>query len=212
MDRDSRRLSHHKGNKVQILPDRPTNSDGYDGDMAMVNTTLYIKTQGSWISFAPKEETKYDWHGFDDRILLTAHGWQPTTIYNMLSPDANGHVAIGFRHNATTGAPEASGHNQSMTQTIHVPKGAVAVSATIYGQNLSASHTTNYALIKQPLDGTSQIIIGSGMGMNVPAYVNLLDGYIGSTDTCLKILITGLDEGELVYGGHVELRVPESVQ
>lgn len=57
MDRDSRRLSHNKGNKIQTQIDIPLSSDGDDGDQRMVGSTLYTKNQGDWVAF---ESTNID--------------------------------------------------------------------------------------------------------------------------------------------------------
>jgi len=51
MDRDSRRLSHNKGNKIVTQVSAPLSSDGDDGDQKIVGSTLYTKSEGKWIGF-----------------------------------------------------------------------------------------------------------------------------------------------------------------
>ena len=51
MDRDSRRLSHGKGNKIVTQVNVPLSSDGDDGDQKIVGSTLYTKSEGQWIGF-----------------------------------------------------------------------------------------------------------------------------------------------------------------
>ena len=51
MDRDSRRLSHNKGNKILTQVGIPLSSEGDNGDQRMVGSTLYIKSEGNWVAF-----------------------------------------------------------------------------------------------------------------------------------------------------------------
>tara|TARA_R100001443_G_scaffold114403_1_gene130366 strand:- start:584 stop:1189 length:606 start_codon:yes stop_codon:yes gene_type:complete len=58
MDRDTRRLSNEKQGRIKATNAIPTNHEGNDGDMVMVNGTLYIKNNNVWHSYSSDEDKK----------------------------------------------------------------------------------------------------------------------------------------------------------
>jgi hypothetical protein len=75
MDRNSRKLSHQKGNKVKLIDNPPLSSEGSDGDMMLqatgVGAILYVKGKGRWFKFRPSEGGIDGWHGNTSRIRIT---------------------------------------------------------------------------------------------------------------------------------------------
>ena len=71
MDRHSRRLSHQKGSGIKTQANPPLSTEGNDGDLVMVGTTLYIKSQGSWMPFQSGAGNIIDgWHGSQTKIRV----------------------------------------------------------------------------------------------------------------------------------------------
>jgi hypothetical protein len=69
MDRDTRRLSHNKGNKIITQSSIPLSSDGEDGDQRVIGTTLYTKSNGGWFALDSKQKSD-GWHGSTNRVKI----------------------------------------------------------------------------------------------------------------------------------------------
>jgi len=58
MDRETRRLSHLKRNRIKSVLSLPLNSEGVNGDQIMVNGRLYVKDNNRWIDIASQSQVR----------------------------------------------------------------------------------------------------------------------------------------------------------
>jgi len=128
MDRNSRRLSHQKGNKVQIVTQAPISSTGDDGDMQLqtsgLGAILFVKGQGRWFKFRPSEFSLDGWHGSSSKIRLMpsdfAHG------ITAGSEDIQYNALFGYLSFVNSSA------SNQLAVSVAVPIGFIAIKAHIY--------------------------------------------------------------------------------
>jgi hypothetical protein len=190
MDRDSRRLSHNKGNKVAIINSPPLSSEGEDGDMKLetsgIGAILYVKGNGRWFKFRPSEFSLDGHHGSMKKIRILASDFQAANNIGMGEKVVHGTFAyVGFVNSETTNA---------LTANVAIPIGFKATHVKIIGFASGTPVTDPTVSVYEGL--FSKIGVGAallnGGAMNVES--PLAAGYQGHDDSYLQIYVN------LMYG------------
>ena len=187
MDRDIRRLSHHKGNKIEIISNAPLPSEGTEGDMKLYTTgigsILYVKGKGRWFKFKPTEGTDDGWHGSTTKIRLLAHqfrsGITTATGLEQLHP-SYGYLAV--MNNRT---------DNILITNVAIPIGYIPTAIRIYGIEAGSVTNPNVAVRVQSLSGmgAGTEILASSDWDSERALSGINKGH---DDSYLQISVTGL--------------------
>jgi len=230
VDRDSRRLSHQKGNKIITRSNVPLSSDGDDGAQLMVGSTLYIKSQGRWMPFKSGSGNINDgWHGSQKYVKLLprdfisdnepTHTTQPVLSYSdSVDPAAN--YTAGADYNAgspTTGGlglyrdSSAAGDNRGVGCFVPVPLGYWAIAAKIYASNTWTASAGGHSVYAGVMIYQGNLTNGGATTLlDTIADVNeriIFDtAMLGQESNYCHITINDMPANTLIYGGYVELR------
>jgi len=207
MDRETRRLLHHKGNKMKVSSSAPLPNDGDDGDMILRTTglgaILYVKGQNRWWKFQPHESKDDGWHGSTQKIRLVSSDFTAgaaVTAGNIVTAATAGYVGVN----------NASAINQ-LVATVSVPIGYIPTAVKLYhvssGTSDPFSITVYQQLMTEAGSGTT-ILSGTAVGDNEIA----LTGTSKSTDVnFVRVLLTGFhgdSEGttqHFLRGGYIRI-------
>ena len=206
MDRDSRKLSHQKGNKVAMINSPPLSSEGADGDMMLetsgVGAILYVKGKGRWFKFRPSEFSVDGHHGSMKKIRVLASNFQNSRASSagevlLVSPFGY----IGFNNDDATNALAAN---------VVLPIGFKATHIKIYGitDDPSVSDPTvevNEGLLSVVGIGAA-LLTGGAMNVESP----LAAGYQGHDDSYLHIHVNGVHGNgytstHWIKGGYIKI-------
>ena len=207
MDRETRRLLHHKGNKMKVSSSAPLPNDGDDGDMILRTTglgaILYVKGQNRWWKFQPHESKDDGWHGSTQKIKLVTSDFTAgvtTTAGNLVTTATAGYLGVN----------NSSAINQ-LAATVSVPIGYIPTAVKLYYLESGASDMFNIIVYQQRMTeagaGTT-ILSTTAVGDNEIA----LTGASKSTDVnYVRILLTGFhgnSEGTTQHylrGGYIRI-------
>ena len=221
MDRDSRRLSHGKGNKIITQSNTPLGSDGDDGDQIIVGSTLYTKSQGRWMPFKSGGGNVNDgWHGSQKYVKILPTDFlsdneavvstEPALSYAdsldpLLSYAANqGYVPSPATDGSLGLYRSSSGVDnfRGVGAFVSIPLGYWAIACKIYTNATITNHLMVFAadltdgsastLLKVKGDTNTRIIFDTAM--------------LGQEQNYIHITINNLPTNGLTYGGYIELR------
>ena len=60
LDRETRKLLHSKGSRIESVSSEPFSNEGRDGDIRIHEGHLYLKDKNTWHHFIPKSGFKVD--------------------------------------------------------------------------------------------------------------------------------------------------------
>ena len=202
MDRDTRRLSHNKGNKIITQSSIPLSSDGEDGDQRVVGTKLYTKSDGKW--FAIDSEAKSDgWHGSTKviKVLPTEFISNTTTAY---ADYTGGDARLRFdpKWNGTSHSAYAPYQEGYLSAAVSIPFGYRVFKYVVYGLvGGSPTGTIGRTII---VEGTRDTGVFGDIVLTQPQYP------LFGTEATLSTAIVGSDKKYIyvsclaVRGGGIE--------
>ena len=190
MDRESRRFSHQKGNKIDIIFSPPAPHAGADGDMKLeisgAGAILYVKGQGRWFKFYPNANTIDGWHGSLNKIRLFPSNFMPGSAVVSAAGD------YFIYHTQGYGSFNNSGTTNHLVANVAIPLGFKAIGVKIYGIDISGSGSDpSFGCTSHTLsgDGTDGVILPTTAWNNEGIFS---EEVIGSDERILQISITGI--------------------
>jgi len=193
MDRDSRRLSHQKGNKVITQLQPPLSSDGDDGDQIVVGAKLYTKSDGRWFSI-DSEQKSDGWHGSSTRVKVLPLAFKSSnSAYDAYYPNA-----LATHSGSITDEVD-------MVANVVLPVGYKAYKAKIYGSS-GGSPNREWKAFSSNYDDSSFVPLMSPVAFGVEGVFDTT--FIGNESNYIVFVVAGVRGSSYddIHGGYIGIK------